>query len=90
MVRLAPAFRLPEILNPVYRYLVTTAGTPRNHDVLIAGVPWPAYKLIALVSGLLVLLAVAALTASASAAVLSGAAVATVVWICAAFALPSS
>jgi hypothetical protein len=50
-------------------------------DVLIAGVPWPAYKVLSLVIGLLVLLIVALATASAASAVLGGAAAATVVWL---------
>jgi hypothetical protein len=70
-----------------YRYLMTTAEYVRsaisrpNSDVPIAGVPWPAYKVLALVVGLLVLVTVAAVTASASSAVLGGAAAATVVWL---------
>lgn len=50
-------------------------------QISIAGVPWPAYKVLALVIGLLVLGAVAVVTASASSAVLAGAASATVVWL---------
>ncbi|MET0699421.1 MAG: hypothetical protein ABWY93_07120 [Mycobacterium sp.] len=52
-----------------------------SSDVSIAGVPWPAYKVLALVIGLLVLVAVAVVTASAASAVLGGAAAATVVWL---------
>jgi hypothetical protein len=50
-------------------------------DVSIAGVPWPVYKVLALVVGLLVLVAVAVVTVSAASAVLAGAAAATVVWL---------
>lgn len=50
-------------------------------EIEIAGVPWPAYKLLALVLGLAVLAIVAVTTASAAPAVLGGAATATVVWL---------
>ena len=49
--------------------------------VSIAGVPWPVYKVIALVVGLVVLVAVGAVTTSAGPAVLTAAAAATVVWL---------
>lgn len=50
-------------------------------QVFIAGVPWPAYKLMALGLGLLVLLVVGIVTGSAAPAVLSAAGTATVAWI---------
>lgn len=50
-------------------------------QIHIAGVPWPAYKVVALGLGLLVLVIVGAATASAAPAVLAGAATATVVWL---------
>ena len=50
-------------------------------EVSIAGVPWPAYKLIALVVGALVLAVVGLATLSAGPAVLSGAAAAGLVWL---------
>jgi hypothetical protein len=50
-------------------------------EVRIAGVPWPAYKVLALVVGALVFLAVGVLTSSAAPAVLSGAAAAVAVWV---------
>ncbi len=50
-------------------------------EVRIAGVPWPAYKLIALVVGTLVLAVVGITTMSAGPAVLSGAAAAVIVWL---------
>lgn len=50
-------------------------------EVLIAGVPWPVYKLAALVVGVLVLVGVAAVTTSAAPAVLTAAASATAVWL---------
>jgi len=59
---------------------MTTAGRPGQY-VPIAGVPWPAYKLVALAVGLVTLVGVAAVTASAAAAVLAAAGTATVVWL---------
>lgn len=59
---------------------MTTAERLRS-DVPIAGVPWPAYKLVALLFGALVLLVIGAVTASAAAAVLSAAGTATAVWL---------
>lgn len=58
---------------------MTTAQRPRQ-QVLIAGVPWPAYKLVALAIGLVTLLGVA-LTAGAATGVLSAAATCTAVWL---------
>lgn len=53
----------------------------RRQQVPIAGVPWPAYKLVALAVGLVTLLGVGALTASAAAAVLTAAGTCTAVWL---------
>jgi hypothetical protein len=50
-------------------------------EVQIAGVPWPVYKLVALVVGALVLMIVGIATASAAPAVLAAAAATTVVWL---------
>ena len=50
-------------------------------EVLIAGVPWPAYKLVALLVGVVVLLGVGIVTMSTAPAVLTGAAAATAVWV---------
>jgi len=50
-------------------------------EVLIAGVPWPVYKLVALALGLLALVVVFLVTASAAPAVLTATAVTTVVWV---------
>lgn len=47
----------------------------------IAGVPWPAYKVISLLLGLLTFVAVGGFTLSAGPAVLSGAGVATLLWL---------
>lgn len=66
---------------------MTTAGNFRSvtsrgdHQVEIAGVPWPTYKLIALAIGALVLVAVGVATMSAAPAVLSAAAATMVVWL---------
>ena len=66
---------------------MTTAGNFRSvasradHQVDIAGVPWPTYKLIALAVGALVLVIVGVATMSAAPAVLSAAAAAIVVWL---------
>ncbi|MUL84579.1 MULTISPECIES: hypothetical protein [unclassified Mycolicibacterium] len=66
---------------------MTAAGNFRStasradREVRIAGVPWPAYKLIALAAGLLALVVVGAATMTAAPAVLSAAAVATIAWI---------
>lgn len=50
-------------------------------EVLIAGVPWPVYKLAALLVGAVVLVAVGVVTASASSAVLAATASAIAVWV---------
>lgn len=66
---------------------MTAAGNFRHtatwadHEVRLAGVPWPAYKLIALAAGLIALIVVGAVTTSAGPAVLSAAAVAALTWI---------
>lgn len=59
---------------------MTTAQRNRQH-VPIAGVPWPAYKLVALAVGLVTLLGVGAATTSAAAAVLTAAGACTAVWL---------
>ncbi|KUH87577.1 MULTISPECIES: hypothetical protein [unclassified Mycobacterium] len=66
---------------------MTTAGDFRSTaaraacEVNVAGVPWPAYKLIALALGAVVALVVGVATATAATAVLAGAAVGTVTWM---------
>ena len=57
-----------------YRESVTV-----HDEVLIAGVPWPMYKIAALLVGAIVAVAVAVVTVSAAPAVLTAAASATVV-----------
>ncbi|MHC9292807.1 hypothetical protein ACRCUN_10085 [Mycobacterium sp. LTG2003] len=58
-----------------------SAASRAEREICIAGVPWPAYKLVALAVGLAVFLVVGVATMSAAPAVLSGAAAATVVWL---------
>lgn len=50
-------------------------------EINVAGVPWPAYKLVALIVGALVLVAVGLVTASLGPAVLTAAGIATLVWV---------
>ena len=50
-------------------------------EVLIAGVPWPVYKLVALLIGAVVLIVVGIMTAAAGPAVLTAAASGTAVWL---------
>ncbi len=50
-------------------------------DIPVAGVPWPAHKLLALAAGVLTVVLVAAVTGTAAPAVLGGAAVAAVAWV---------
>ncbi|MCV7322040.1 hypothetical protein [Mycolicibacterium confluentis] len=54
---------------------------PASREVTIAGVPWPAYKVFALIVAAVVFGVVGLMTASMGAGVLTGAAVATVVWV---------
>jgi uncharacterized membrane protein YqjE len=57
-----------------------TAQRSRS-QVLVAGVPWPVYKLVALVVGVVTLLVIGGATASAAAAVLTAAGTGTAVWL---------
>lgn len=50
-------------------------------EINVAGVPWPTHKVLALVIGALVLVAVGFVTASLGPAVLTAAGVATLVWL---------
>ncbi|KLO30957.1 hypothetical protein ABW16_04465 [Mycolicibacter heraklionensis] len=52
-----------------------------GQQVPIAGVPWPAYKLVALGIGLVTLLIVGAITSNAAAAVLTAAGACAAVWL---------
>ena len=50
-------------------------------EVIIGGVPWPVYKLLALAIGFMVMVIVAVATSSAAPSVLAAAAATTVVWL---------
>lgn len=60
---------------------VTLATTTRSGSVLIAGVPWPLYKVIALVVGFAVLLVIGVATMSGEVAILAAAGATSVVWL---------
>lgn len=55
--------------------------SPKTSVVMIAGIPWPLYKVVALVVGFVALAVVGVITGSAGAAVLTAAAVSTVIWV---------
>jgi hypothetical protein len=55
--------------------------TTLSAQVPIAGVPWPLYKLVALAVGLAALVVVFLVTGSAAPAVLTAAAITTMVWV---------
>ena len=80
-------FRLPEITVMEYPEPVTTAehihsiASSKTSEVTIAGVPWPLYKVLALVVGLVLAVVVGVVAHSAAPAVLAGAAVGTVIWL---------
>jgi hypothetical protein len=69
------------------RAIVNVMTAPRvklvapDTEVRIAGVPWPAYKLVALAVGMFVLLIVGVVTMNPGPAVVAAAAAATVVWL---------
>jgi hypothetical protein len=52
-----------------------------SNTVTIAGVPWPRYKVLALLVSLLVALVIGIATMSPTAAVLTGAGAGTLVWL---------
>ena len=54
---------------------------PASREVSIAGVPWPVYKLFALITGIAVFAVVAATSVEAGSALLTGAAVTTLLWL---------
>jgi hypothetical protein len=60
---------------------IRSIASSNTTEVTIAGVPWPRYKLVALVVGLAVMLIVGGATMTAAPAVLAGAAAGTVVWL---------
>lgn len=80
-------FRVAENFDASYREHMTTAehardiSAPRAATVSIAGVPWPRYKVLALIAALITFVAVGVVATAAAPAVLTAAAVATVVWI---------
>ena len=63
--------------------------TTLSAQVPIAGVLWPLYKLVALALGLLTLVVAFLVTGSAAPAVLTAAAITTVVWVVSAVRRPS-
>ncbi|GAA2069941.1 hypothetical protein [Williamsia deligens] len=58
----------------------TVHGVREVPSVDVAGVPWPAYKVHALLIGLLATLVLAAATQSAETTVLAAAAITTALW----------
>lgn len=58
-----------------------TVAARATCDVRVAGVPWPAYKLLALLLGAVVALVVGVTTTTAATAVLAGAAAGTATWL---------
>jgi hypothetical protein len=70
-----------------YPELMTTAehirsiASSKTTEVTIFGVPWPLYKVIALVVALLVTLVVGVITLEAAPAVLAGTGVGTLAWL---------
>ena len=50
-------------------------------EIAIAGVPWPMYKLLALIVGAVVLVVVGVIATSVGTAVLAAAGTATLVWL---------
>lgn len=60
---------------------VRDLSAPRAATVSIAGVPWPLYKVVALIVGLVTFVVVGFATAAAAPAVLTGAGVAAVAWV---------
>jgi hypothetical protein len=80
-------FRVAENFDASYREHMTTAEQFRAvvarpaASLSVAGVPWPAYKVLSLLVGLLVFVLVGLATMAAGPAVLSGAGAATVLWL---------
>ena len=60
---------------------VRSITAPKTSVVMIAGVPWPTYKVAALMIGFAVLAIIGMATNSAAAAVLTAAAVGTAAWV---------
>ena len=55
--------------------------TSKTTEVTIAGVPWPRYKVVALVVGLIVAVVVGVVTMNPAPAVLAGATAGTLAWL---------
>lgn len=60
---------------------IRSIASSKTPEVMIAGVPWPLHKVVALVAALLVAVTVGAVTMNAAPAVLAGAAAGTLVWL---------
>lgn len=59
---------------------IRSIASSKSREVTIAGVPWPLYKVVALVVGLIVALVVGIVSVNAAPAVLAGAA-GTLIWL---------
>jgi hypothetical protein len=60
---------------------IRSIASSKTSEVTIAGVPWPLYKVVALIVGLLAALVGGVVTMTAAPAVLAGAAAGTLVWL---------
>jgi hypothetical protein len=60
---------------------IRSIASSKNSELKLAGVPWPRYKVAALVVGLVVGLLVGLVTMNAAPAVLVGAGAGTLVWL---------
>jgi hypothetical protein len=60
---------------------IRSIASSKTTEVTIAGVPWPLYKVAALVIGLIATLVVGVVTMNAAPAVLAGAAAGTLTWL---------
>jgi hypothetical protein len=60
---------------------IRSIASSNTQEVTIAGVPWPRYKVVALVIGFLAAVVVGIVTMTAGPAVVSGAAVGALVWL---------
>jgi hypothetical protein len=60
---------------------IRSIATSKTTEVTIAGVPWPRYKVVALVVGLIVAFVVGVVTMNPAPAVLAGAASGALTWL---------
>ena len=60
---------------------IHSIASSKTSEVTIAGVPWPLYKVLALVVGLVVAVVVGVVAMSVAPAVLAGAAAGTMIWL---------